>query len=724
MADTGFFDAEEVHPPSPDRQMGPAPLSDPPQSPIEQSAPPPLADQATPNDPPHDPDVQCDAPAVPRPLPEQTTPTHPPQNPDVQFDAPAVPPPLPVQPTIVDPPQNPNIHSEAPPDPPTLSEQSTLQPGNDEISVTRQGSTIRFSFNQHEMLNAHAQQVQQLLRAREEHRRLHPPPLPEQLTTTDPPQNENLHLEAPPGAPTLPEQPTPQPPNDGISVTRQGSTIHFGSSHQEMLNVHAQQVQQLLGVREEHRRSHQEAVERAAGLNSSNSNPQLGAEFPAAVAAPGVTVDSTAVPVPAATPRHPAASRVMFNNTPVSGLTIIRNSDGGQQVLMPQQVGAVHRTVRVPPGARHITIPVGAGNHIRIQGAGTQPHANNNPNVIPRVAIPRLMAQAILNSSRGVADEKDDEDDQHDKYRCTICYEFFADPSSCGKCASRFCHACLARVANTRSSSNPTSSKCPACRTVLTADDIVRDDALREELKAANLQVLCSFRGCNQRLAAATMKEHEQSCEFTPMRCKNATMGCSWKGVRKGLDHHLSSHCHVERVGGFVDQFRHSRADHQAAMISLQRNQTMSNQLSEINAGLMRRALPSPSNIFDLINLTYTASCTPAYFFFTADIWRMFLVQQGAQESRAAVCNLLYLLPTIFNVCRVSSFEVMLFNAFFSSVAHNGSNGCCFRLLLAATGYCSRSIWSKTSKCLRITWNLVCFPLLPFCCYSPQEFVS
>jgi hypothetical protein len=35
----------------------------------------------------------------------------------------------------------------------------------------------------------------------------------------------------------------------------------------------------------------------------------------------------------------------------------------------------------------------------------------------------------------------------------------------------------------------------------------------------------------------------------------------------------------------------------------------------------------------------------------------LFLVQQGAQESRAMVCNVLYMLPTILNVSRVSAME-------------------------------------------------------------------
>lgn len=465
--------------------------------------------------------------------------------------------------------------------------------------------------------------------------------------------------------------PPSEPPSPPISTNTNGDdvdavqeamvdTVARGSGILQMEGSDGSTVTAVEGAFHERTQDPNGAVD--ASLNQLNSGPNVATQG----ASTEANADSSSVEAAVPTPMRQHVSGTVRHitiqgNLGGQGITIIRNRDGGQQVLMPRQAGVTHRTIRVPPGTRQFTVPVGTGNNIRIQGAisAQQPQqqastSNNNPNVIPRVAIPPLMAQVIPTGIRTAADGSDEDDTQHDKYRCTICYEFFVDPSSCGKCASRFCHACLVRVANTRSSNNPTSSKCPACRAILTIDDIVRDEALREELKTANLQVLCSFRGCEQRLPSALMKEHELSCDFTPMRCKNAIMGCPWNGLRKGLAHHLEHHCHFERIAGFVDQYRHTHSDHQAAIIALQRSQTMSNQLAEVNAGLMRRSLPSPTNIFDLLNLTYTASCTTAYFLFTADIWRLFLVQQGSQEGRAMVCNLLYMLPTIFNVCRVS----------------------------------------------------------------------
>jgi hypothetical protein len=353
------------------------------------------------------------------------------------------------------------------------------------------------------------------------------------------------------------------------------------------------------------------------------------------------------------------------------GIAILSNiARGPTQVLLPPQPGSTQRTIRLAPGSRQFTVPVGIGAHIRIQGslaANPAQDGSGNPNTIPRIPLTPLEAQAIPYIRRNDAMDKNEgdsldmDDENYDKYLCTICYEFLANPSSCGKCSSRFCYACLVRVATTNNSTSLAGSttnlhqvsKCPGCRTLLTVEGIVRDSVLQEELRAANLQVLCSYPGCGQRLPAGSVKEHELSCEYTPLRCKNSTLGCTWNGVRKNLEHHLSHHCPLERVAGLVEQFRQNRADHQAAILGLQRSQNMSSQLTQVNSDLMRRLLPSSTNIFDLAYLTYTASCTTPYFLYSSDIWRSFLGPPGATESRAMLSNLLYLLPTIFNVCRV-----------------------------------------------------------------------
>ncbi|KAI2491029.1 hypothetical protein MHU86_23535 [Fragilaria crotonensis] len=422
------------------------------------------------------------------------------------------------------------------------------------------------------------------------------------------------------------QQPDQSLRTEGVRITRQGSTLRVsfhqqsenaGNNDPTSSNISFPQVQEFHRFREEQRRLALLAAERRAAMNGwhNTSDADLRASVPPPVAASetgtenvtstvapqrragiddtgasiGVTdgavrdenADSAATP---ATGGSGNVRRITIRGNPTGqSISIIQNSGGGPSVLMAQNPGATHRTLRVPPGARQFSVPVGVGANIQIRGGASQQTQNNNPNnpnVIQRVPIPRLEAQVIPTSAHDLAaGANDNDDEQHDNYRCTICYEFFVDPSSCGKCSSRFCHACLLRVATTRSSSNSTSSKCPACRAILTVDDI---------------------------------------------------------------------------VAGFVEQYRQTRADHQAAIIALQRSQTMNTQLTEVNSGLMRRALPSPTNIFDVLNLVYTSSCTTSYFLFTSDIWRLFLVQQGAQESRAVVCNFLYMLPTVLNVTRTA----------------------------------------------------------------------
>eukprot|EP00547_Thalassionema_nitzschioides_P011560 CAMPEP_0194256030 /NCGR_PEP_ID=MMETSP0158-20130606/35840_1 /TAXON_ID=33649 /ORGANISM="Thalassionema nitzschioides, Strain L26-B" /LENGTH=664 /DNA_ID=CAMNT_0038994577 /DNA_START=17 /DNA_END=2008 /DNA_ORIENTATION=+ len=306
------------------------------------------------------------------------------------------------------------------------------------------------------------------------------------------------------------------------------------------------------------------------------------------------------------------------------------------------------RMIRLPPGS----IPPGA-RQIRIPGV-TSPIHGSNPNTVPRVNIPKLVPQPIPNKTRPATTKEDDE--LEEKYHCPICCDFLNLPSSCGNCSSRFCNQCLRRVAN----SPAKQAKCPACRSELTVASIVQDEQLIREMDLADIHVTCP--DCGKRLKATLAREHETSCEYTLMRCKNASVGCSWHGARKNLEHHVAAHCHFERISGLVDQFRHTKADQDAAIIAIQQRQFMTNQMVDLNTSWIRKSLPSPSNIFDLLNLTYTASCTPAHFLVTSDTWNLFLANHGAQESRAALCNLLYNIPTIFNLCRtgVGGYRLLL----------------------------------------------------------------
>lgn len=334
-------------------------------------------------------------------------------------------------------------------------------------------------------------------------------------------------------------------------------------------------------------------------------------------------------------------------------VTIANNGQARQQQRVNPQITQPPQGPRIirlppgsiPPGTRQIRIPPEIGN-VRIAGV-TSPMHGQNPNSVPRVNIPKLVPQPIPNKTRPTTSKEDDE--LEEKYHCPICCDFLNLPSSCGNCSSRFCNQCLRRVAD----SPLKSSKCPACRSPLSAESIVQDEELIREMEQADIHVTCP--DCGKRLKAALAKEHETSCEYTMMRCKNASVGCSWRGIRKNLNHHLAAHCHVERIAGLVDQFRHTKADQESAIIALQQRQFMTNQMVDLNTSWTRKSLPSPGNIFDLLNLTYTASCTPAHFLITADRWSPFLANNGAQESRAALCNILYMLPTIFNLCRVSN---------------------------------------------------------------------
>ena len=142
--------------------------------------------------------------------------------------------------------------------------------------------------------------------------------------------------------------------------------------------------------------------------------------------------------------------------------------------------------------------------------------------------------------------------------------EFLQDPASCGKCSSRFCLACITRVAQTRTNNAP--AKCPACRGAL--DDIVRDNELANRMQRAE-SVTCQYEGCNVQLSLTQVAVHEQSCVFVPIKCRYASFGCDWKGTRQTLSQHETT-CPLMQVSELVQQFRQLRADHEYTLNQLQ----------------------------------------------------------------------------------------------------------------------------------------------------------
>lgn len=150
--------------------------------------------------------------------------------------------------------------------------------------------------------------------------------------------------------------------------------------------------------------------------------------------------------------------------------------------------------------------------------------------------------------------------------RLHLVTEFLQNPASCGKCASRFCNACILRVAATGTSDAP--AKCPTCRCEFQMSDITLDADLKERIQRANT-VTCQYEGCNAQLSLNQVAIHEQTCLFVPIKCRYASFGCEWKGTRQTLIEHEAT-CSLMQVSSLVEQFRQTRADHGHALNHLQ----------------------------------------------------------------------------------------------------------------------------------------------------------
>ena len=337
-----------------------------------------------------------------------------------------------------------------------------------------------------------------------------------------------------------------------------------------------------------------------------------------------------------------------------------------QQPQQPQQPhlpvitlqGQLTRFSGSQPQFRTIELTHGMTNvRMNINGSGHQVVTTRNAQgqqfqTIPRVSLPPLEPQ-LLPFERSATD--DDTSEEQQRFKCTICYEFMQDPSTCGECSSRFCYRCICQAVTGRPVGQ---NKCPTCRFELTSGAIQRDAALFKEIQHAP-RISCANEGCDAVLQLTEVQAHETRCGFVRLRCRYAPFGCAWTGLRHNLPLHEDV-CDVARVSHLVEHFRQSRADHQHIIGHLQQRLSGTTAMVEVHSRLLGRFHPHPTNIIDLLDIVYIATCTPAVLLFTKDVWRMFL---AGDQGRAAVSNFLYLLPTFVLIARCSAICYRLFLA-------------------------------------------------------------
>ena len=58
-------------------------------------------------------------------------------------------------------------------------------------------------------------------------------------------------------------------------------------------------------------------------------------------------------------------------------------------------------------------------------------------------------------------------------------------------------------------------------------------------------------------------RSHEAACGHQPVKCKYATYGCDWTGLRKDLASHENCDCPYGRISKLVDEVRTLKASHE-----------------------------------------------------------------------------------------------------------------------------------------------------------------
>jgi len=294
-------------------------------------------------------------------------------------------------------------------------------------------------------------------------------------------------------------------------------------------------------------------------------------------------------------------------------------------------------------------LPIHVHSSAGTAGPNGNPGTSNN-----RPSLPKLLP-AVLDDAQqelkdvSATDTSQPDNDEHNLFKCNICYEIMQDPVGCGKCSARFCYSCLQRVAElSRQPQHPhlpsqqqTEPRCPVCRSVMSMDEVHRDPALRQRMMEAD-PVPCRYKDCDSMPKLHEIALHEQQCSQVKMQCAYASFGCNWKGKRSEWIHHEQDECPLAKVEGLVDRVRFLQSDAAHHMAALHQQMALTRSLSELQRQQQHHQL-STSNILQLAQYVYTIVGHTPRFLQTKDAWMPF---HASHTGRAAVANFLCLLPT------------------------------------------------------------------------------
>lgn len=421
----------------------------------------------------------------------------------------------------------------------------------------------------------------------------------------------------------------------------------------------------------------------ASGMPENVDQPAVttGAALAAGVDAPPESSEAATMGTSTALPPANTADRVLHQSpfmatrsrsVPLRQSHITPNQTPGTnqvnlRVFRPQADGSSPQLVQFDRSSGRIRFNLEGRNQLNsdrrqqlaqhLNSAGTTISGNGTRSIpgnvnVRVVQLRPLVAEPVpengANDTSHTSDAHDDE--EFAIFKCDICYDFMNDPVGCPSqtCNSRFCFSCLEKVF--KQAAKPTGRsatqlpKCPMCRTEFAT--IIRDGAFREEISRQGPRIPCRHNGCPKMdLSPLDVQDHEKECDYVQMKCRFASFGCKWTGIRGDIAEHEATDCALAKVEFLVDQVRRLQVDHSTRLDIVQQQTTGARHtLHHHRHAVLRAQFKSYTSLVDLFSYVLLVTTCTNRFFFSKDPWDNYY---RFREGRGAVTNFLVILPTV-----------------------------------------------------------------------------
>ena len=211
------------------------------------------------------------------------------------------------------------------------------------------------------------------------------------------------------------------------------------------------------------------------------------------------------------------------------------------------------------------------------------------------------------------------------------------------------------------------SGKCPCCRAPFALTDMVADEDLMKRMSEAG-KVICPFPGCSDAIRLTDLKTHEASCGCQPVKCKFASYGCDWTGVRKELAAHENCDCPYGKISKLVEEVRTLKAGHEQQVAQMQQNltrvmhQVQFQRSSGAGAGSYSATIyRDPGSMLDAFEFAALCISYPNKILQNRFCWNKFSCT-SSQARRVNICTVMPLLIWSLRVsCEIACYLVLCF---------------------------------------------------------------